>query len=197
MAAGGVTTVATGGGQSMQMGSLGVLDFGGFHRDAIVDHWDVLGSVPGTTAAVSVVGNWGRSTVVMVVVVAMSWSVSGAGVGLSVSGSVEGLSVLDFGGFYRDALVDHRIVQGSVPLGGVVMIPVSCSMAMTMDSGGGMGSKVGSLGCGNLGSISRNVASASRSEQKNGSYHKGFHYFLNDHCWVLRNDRDTGTWLVG
>lgn len=78
--------------QGSQMGSSGVLHFGGIDWDSVVDDWDVLrsvpsaGSMPGWGGVPSGNGNRGH------------W-VSGAGG--SMGGKVLGLGVLNFGGVDR------------------------------------------------------------------------------------------------
>lgn len=45
---GGPVTAGVGGGYGTQMSSFGMLNFRSVHRNSVVDHWDVLGSMPGT-----------------------------------------------------------------------------------------------------------------------------------------------------
>lgn len=81
----------SGGVQSGQMGGLGVLDFRGLNRHSVVDHRDVLRSVPGS-GSVPGVGSWGGMP-------GGGGGSSGmAGAGSGVSGKVLGLGVLNFGG---------------------------------------------------------------------------------------------------
>lgn len=80
----------SGGVQSSQMGGLGVLDFRGLNRHSVVDHRDVLRSVPGTGSVPSV-GSWGG-------VPGRGSGGSGmASTGSGMGGKVLGLGVLNFG----------------------------------------------------------------------------------------------------
>lgn len=147
--------------QGVQVEGLGVLDLWSFDWDSVVDHWNVLRSVPGSGSLVSwSVGSWA---------VVWGWSVvSISGGNLSVRGSMESLGVLDFWGFDWDTIVDHWDVDGSVPLlsWGIMVIPVVTSWAGT-GSNVGVGSKMSSLGSGNFRGIGRNVRSgADRSHQQ-------------------------------
>lgn len=145
------------------MGSLGVLDFWGFDWDSVVDHWDVLGSVP----AASSVPGW---SCLMVITLMVNWGIMSS-TDLSVSGSVSSLGVLDLWGFHWDSLGDHRVVQWSVPLlDWTFRGPVTATMTGTDSS---MSGKVGCLGSGNFRGVSWNVARANRGHQKHGSYHLG------------------------
>lgn len=79
----------SGGVQGGQMGGLGVLNFGGLNRHSVVDHRDVLGSVPGSGSVPSgsgrgAVPGWGGRS-----------GMTGAGSGMG--GKVLGLGVLNFG----------------------------------------------------------------------------------------------------
>lgn len=146
----------SGGVQSSQMGGLGVLDFRGLNRHSVVDHRDVLGSVPGTVRL---------GLLVVSVVFLGSWGVVLLSLDLGVGGGVFGLGVLHFLGLKRNSLVDHRDVDGSVPgLLGWGMVPV---LVVGGDRGsnwtmsgldGGVSGKVGSLGGGHFRGVSRNVS---------------------------------------
>lgn len=160
----GVST-STSAGMGMSMSGLSVLHLWGFDWDAVVDDWDVLGSVPGTaTSMVSwAMGDWSWG------VVWGGWGMVGVCVDLSVSGSVEGLGVLDFGGFYRNTIVDLWDMDGSVPLlnWGAMRIPMVTSWS-SLGGHMGVGSEVSSLGSGHFRGIGRNVRSRTdRSQQQN------------------------------
>lgn len=99
----------SGGVQSGQMGGLGVLDFRGLNWDSVVDHRDVLGSVPGSGSVPGVgsgggMPGWGGG----------SSGMTGAGSG--VGGKVLGLGVLNFGGIDRAGtdVATGSLVSGKV-----------------------------------------------------------------------------------
>lgn len=155
---------STSAGMGMSMSGLSVLHLWGFDWDAVVDDRDVLGSVPGTaTSMVSwAMGDRGWGVV---------WSrgMVWVCVDLSVSGSMEGLGVLDFGGFYRNTIVDLWDMDGSVPLlnWGAMRIPMVTSWS-SLSGHMGVGSEVSSLGSGHFRGIGRNVRSRTdRSQQQN------------------------------
>lgn len=178
-----ISGVGAGASQSVQVGGLGMLDFGSFDRDSVVDHRDVLGSVPGAVrlgllVVVSVVflGSWG-----VVVLVTLN---------LGVGGGVFGLGVLDFLGLNWDSLVDHRDMDGSVPglLGWSVVIPVGgdrSSNGSMASLDGGVSGKVGGLGGSDFRSVSWTIAQivtgSGRSQQQNGSQHESSHFQITFH----------------
>lgn len=146
-------------GQSVQVEGLGMLDLWGFDWDSVVDLGDVDGSVPGSAFVV----NWDVVSIMMFIVMLIMVTVAGD---LGVSGSVEGLGVLNFWGFYWDALDDLRNVDWSVPLlnGGFMVIPV---VTGSTNAGGSVGGEVSSLSSGHFRSIVGNVRSgADRSHQQ-------------------------------
>lgn len=81
-----------GGVQGCEMGGLGVLNFGGFNWDSVVDDWDVLRSVPGSGSVP------GRGSMPSRNGYRCDW-VSGTGGGMG--GKVLSLGVLNFGGVDR------------------------------------------------------------------------------------------------
>lgn len=143
----GPVSSGTGGGQGIQVEGLSVLHFWGFDWDAIVDDWNVLGSVPGTGSMPSVGGNRGSMP---------SWDCNWgwmSGAGSSMGGKVLGLSVLNFGGVNWTGTDQTAglLVSGKVfGLGGGNL--------------GGIGRDVVPVG-----------GRSGRSQQQNGSYDEEFH----------------------
>lgn len=157
--------VCTSAGMGMSMSGLSVLHLWGFDWDAVVDDWNVLRSVPG--AATSMVSwamsdwSWG--------IVWGGWGMVGVCVDLSVSGSVEGLGVLNFWSLYWNTIVDLRDMDGSVPLlnWGAMRIPMVTSWS-SLSGHMGVGSEVSSLGSSHFRGVDRNVRSGTdRSHQQN------------------------------